>query len=152
MEWARTDHVHLWEEDLYEKVEDKQKKAISADAAIEEHYWALCALLDIFCYFYLECPLSDQHPVPCSGLVRNQQGENSQRWILAQESSGTGGVGALNFHPSKHPSPCFAPGVFFIFLLFEGGSPHFAISCTRDNNISQGSPVLLCQKEKREFK
>lgn len=50
-----------------------RKKPIWAAAAIEEHYWALCALLDIFCYFYLECPLSDHHPVPCSGLVRSSK-------------------------------------------------------------------------------
>lgn len=108
----------------------KRKKPIWADAPIEEHCWSLCVLLDIFCYFCLECPLSDHHPVPCSGLVRTQQGENSQHWILAHKSSDTGGDDALSFHISKHPSPCFALGVFFIFLLFEGGSPHFAISCS----------------------
>lgn len=126
-----------------------RKKTIWAAAAIEEHYWALARY---FLLFLFGVSFIRSSPSSLLRAAEEQQGKNSQCWILAQESSGTGGVCALTFHTSKHASPCFAPGVVFIFLLFEGGSPHFAISCTRDNNTSQGSPVLLCQKEKREFK
>lgn len=107
----------------------KQTNPIWADAVTQEHYWELC-LLDIFCYFYLECPLSDHHPDPCSGLVRTQRGESSQPRIQALEVLVPWASTLQNFHTSKHPSPCFALGVLFTFLLFEGGSPHFAISCT----------------------
>lgn len=80
-----------------------------------------------------------------SSLLRageDPAGGNSQCWILAQESSGAGGVGALSFHTSKHPSPCFALGGFVIFLLFEEGSPRFAISCTQ--TITSLRATLCC--------
>lgn len=118
-------------EDLYKKAgreTEKKKSPIWADAAIEEHYWSLCALLDIFCYFYWSVLYQIIPQFPAQGWWGPSRVRipSIGSWL----TSGTGGVGALNFHISKHPSPCFAPGVFFTFLLFEGASPHFAISCS----------------------
>lgn len=124
-----------------------RKKSIWTGAAVEEHYWALCALLDILSYFHLECPLCDHHPVPAQGWWGTDPAGGE-----FPGSSGTGGVGCPEVPHFKTSQPLLCSwSVLHICVVWRRLST-FRNQLHSDNNISQGSPVLLCQKEKRKLK
>lgn len=83
-------------------------------------------------------------PRSCTGLVRDRPSgvriPSAGSWLRRAQALEV--LCALSFHTSKHPSPHFALGVFFILLLFQGGSPRFAISCTR--TITSLRAALCC--------